>query len=249
MTTNEPPVGPTPEEPTENPPAPPPAAGEFAAASGAPYSASAAIGYGFDKFKANPGPWILALLIFVGVSVALGLVTIPFTPEADPLDNPFGFTFEPVSFIINIILTAVGYIFSAVLVRGALDETQGAKFSIGSAFSRLNLGPVILLGLLLSIGSTIGILLCVLPGIVFAFLTMFALVFLVDQDLNPIEAITASFKLCVEKLGESILTALLALLVVVLGFLACCIGLIVAVPVTQIAIAYAYKQLRGVPVA
>lgn len=203
--------------------------------------------YGFEKFKSNPAPWVLALFMFMLVSFVLGLVSIPFTPRQDPM-NPLASSFSIVSILINLVLTAVGYIFSAVLARGALDETEGTSFTLGSAFSRLNLGPVILLGILLSIGTTIGMVLCFLPGIAFAFLTMFAMFFLLDQQLNPIDSITASFKLCVDKLSESLLTALLCIGVVLLGFIACCVGLFVAIPVAQIAIAYAYKQLHGVPV-
>src|SRR5690606_23731354 len=91
----------------------------------------------------------------------------------------FAVLFSPVEIVINIVLMAVGYIFSALLIRGALDETEGTKFAISSAFSRLEIVPIVLLGILLSIGTTIGIILCILPGIIFAVLTMFSMLFLV----------------------------------------------------------------------
>lgn len=192
------------------------------------------------------------LIVFV-VSGVLGGITASFSTSDDAYLNPnaatFSALFSPMEIILNIVALAVGYIFNALLMRGALDETEGTKFALSAAFSRLEIVPIIILGILLSIGTTIGIILCVLPGIVFAVLTMFAMVFLVDQKLSPIESIKASYNLVTSKLGESILTVLVLAGVTILGFLACCVGLLVAMPVTQIAYVYAYRRLQGQPVA
>ncbi len=276
MTTNEPPVGPGPEEPTENtpPPPPPPAAppvyGSYtdpgappppppgfgpAVGGTGPYSAVEAAKFGWAKFTNNPGPWVLTLVLMFAVTVFLSIVTMPLTSSGNPTDldslaslaQAGGFSF--VGTLVNIAISAVAYILSALLVRGSLDETEGTKFSISSAFSRLDIVPVLLLGILLSIGTTIGTMLCFLPGIAFSFFTMFSLFYLIDRNVNPIEAIVESAKLVAGKLGESILTFLVMAGVIILGILACCIGLIAAIPVAQIALAYAYKRLNDQPVA
>ena len=83
----------------------------------------------------------------------------------------------------------------------------------------------------------------------FSFFTMFSLFYLIDRNVNPIEAIVESAKFVAGKLGESILTFLVMAGVIILGILACCIGLIAAIPVAQIALAYAYKRLNDQPVA
>lgn len=279
--THEPSSGPGPEDqneeagPTPPPPPPPsaapppPAYGEYGAASvpppppggggyydpgfNAPYSAGTAISYGFEKFKANAGPWILAMVILVAVSIALGVASVPFSrsPVADPesLGDVFGPLFSPVEIVINLVSMVIGYMFQALMIRGALDETEGAKFEISSAFSRLNIVPVVLLGLLLSVGTTIGLFLCILPGLAFAFFTVFSLPILIDRKVGPIEAIAESFRIVSGNLGNAFVTVLLVIGIIIVATILCCLPLIVAVPITQIAVVYAYKKFTNQAVA
>jgi uncharacterized membrane protein len=46
-----------------------------------------------------------------------------------------------------------------------------------------------------------------------------------------------------------LLLAILSLVVIVAGFIALCVGVIVAYPVTLLAAAYAYRAFNGQPVA
>lgn len=278
MTTNEPPVGPDPQEPQDPqdptpppppswgassyppppggsgggygsgagyPPPPPPGDGGFVP----PFSAPDAIGYGWSRFTANLGQWLLAGLAIVLVSIAFSGLSWLAQPDISANEtNPFA-GFSIAGSIVNLASTIVGYIITGVLYRGALDECEGRTFSIGDTLSRVPIVPVVLTSLLVGIGVTIGLLLCIVPGIVFAFLTYFALMFVVDRGESPVQAIKSSISLVSSNLGNALLLALLSFLIVLVGFCLCCVGLFVAYPVVTIAAAYAYKRFQDQPVA
>lgn len=267
MTTNEPPPVPTdPPRPTSDLPSygsvpapgegypPPPLGGNPPPVGGfSPYKASDAIGYGWRKFKDNTGAFILGTLL-----VAVALVTLTFisgaiapTPSYRTTGGDFHFDAGATiaSLVAQTITGTIGYIFSAMMVRGAIDVTNGEQFNIGKAFGKLNIGSVLLTGLLLSVLTTVGIALLVLPGIVFGIFSFFTIYFVVDKNAAPFEALQSSFKLVTANFGDGFLTGLLAALVIVAGAVACLIGLLAAIPIATLAGAYAYKSFTGGPIA
>ena len=102
----------------------------------------------------------------------------------------------------------------------------------------------------MSVIVTIGFILLVIPGLIALFLTYFTTLFVVDDDAeSPVKAISDSVKLISSNVGDSLLLALLSILVLIAGAIALLVGLIVAYPVTALAAAYAYRTFRGQPVA
>jgi uncharacterized membrane protein len=102
---------------------------------------------------------------------------------------------------------------------------------------------------LLSVLSTVGYLLCVLPGIVFAIFSFFTIYFVVDKGSDPVAAIGSSFSLVGGNFGNALLTGLLAALVLLAGALLCLVGLLAAVPIVSLAGAYAFRRFQEQPVA
>lgn len=183
------------------------------------------------------------------VSLAFGGLSWAVQPSISANEtNPLA-GFSVASTVVNLLSTIVGYIIIGVLYRGALDECEGRGFSIGDTISRVPIVPVILTSLLIGIGVTVGLVLCIIPGVVFAFLSYFALLFVVDKNQSPIEAIKSSISLISANVGNALLLALLSIVVVLVGFCLCCLGLFVAYPVVTIATAYAYKRFQDQPVA
>jgi len=151
--------------------------------------------------------------------------------------------------IAQIITSVVSFIIGAGITRGALDITEGRKFDLMEAFRKLNLTNVIITSLIVAVLTAIGFALLVIPGLIVAFFTIFAIYFVVDKDTSPVDSVKASFNLIKANAGNVIVLMLLSFLVVVLGFLALCVGVFVALPVIAIAWAYSYKTFLGEPVA
>lgn len=151
-----------------------------------------------------------------------------------------------VSILANIVIIVGG----AVIARGALDVASGEPFDFGAAFGKINVANVIIASIIVSVLVAVGLILLVIPGVVAAFLTYFTQYFIVDdQAVSPIEAIGNSVKLVSANVGDSLLLAVLNLLVLVAGAIALGVGLLVAYPVVILASAYAYRKFHGQPVA
>ena len=237
-----PPAGETPPPP----PPPPPAPGGSAEG----FSATDAIGWGWRKFTENVGPILLGVLIvFVVTVVANILAGIASGGGGSPF-GPDAMEFSVAGFLANIVATAVSVVLSAVFARAALDVVDGRPFDFMGAFGRLNFVNVLIAALLVSVIVTIGFILLIIPGLVALFLTYFTTLFVVDDDAeSPVKAVGDSVKLISSNVGDSLLLALLSILVLIAGAIALLVGLIVAYPVTALAAAYAYRSFRGQPVA
>jgi uncharacterized membrane protein len=153
-----------------------------------------------------------------------------------------------VSLVFSIISFIWGYIVQAAFARGGLALTEGRPLVIGELLTLDKLGRIILAGVMLSILTFIGLLLCILPGLVIAFFGTFFVYFILDQDLGAVDSIKASFSFVKENVGPLLGLMLLSFLAIFVGALLCGLGLFVAVPVVVIAQTYAYKVLRGQPV-
>lgn len=258
MTTNEPPAdnpestppqppvyGTTP--PGDVPPPPPPptygAAGGIDPGGPTPFSAADAISYGWNKFKDNPVNWVVAILVIFIVSGVLQFVTTSVQPTSSE------FNFSLLSMLLTFVSALVSYVLSAVVVRGALDEVDAKKFSFGDALGRIDIPAVLITSILLSVGTTIGIILCVIPGLVFAFLSWYSLYFVLDDGASPVQAISASIKLVTSRFADAFLVFVFCVAVLIVGLILCGVGLLAAYPITAIAAAYAFRKFQDKPVA
>jgi uncharacterized membrane protein len=153
----------------------------------------------------------------------------------------------------SIAVMTIGYILvflaavvmHAGLLSGCLDLADGKPVTIGSFFKPRNLGRVLLTALLIAVGTWIGAILCVIPGIIFAFLAMFAIPFVVDRSLTPFESLKASFGTVRSNIGATLLSWVVQAAVVVVGELLCLVGLVAGFPVAQLILTYTYRKLTG----
>ncbi len=242
---------------------PPTGPGSFSSQpTGEPFSVGAAVRYGWTKFKDNAGALIVAMIILFAITAIVegigstltsaaggtSLFDITDTGNGPSFSTNFGITGQLVGFVASLVSTAVSFVISAGIIRGALDITEGRKFSLSEAFGKLDYAKVIITSIIVSVLVTIGLLLFVLPGIVVAFLTIFALYFVVDDGTEPVASIKGSYRLVKDNIGDVLVLFIASIGIAILGAIACLVGLLVAIPVIQIAWAYAYKRLRGEPV-
>lgn len=212
-------------------PAPPPPPGEVPVS----FSATEALGYGWRGFKNNAGSFLgLALLIILvgGVFGALG--------NTD-------------SGLANGLMQMIGQIISTVLaagmIKGALDVTAGRQVSIGGMFEGWNKLQVVIAAILVSIGTTIGLLLLIIPGLIFVFLTWFTNYFIIEGERSAIDGIKDSISFASQHVGELLVLALLSVLTMIVGLICLIVGIFVAIPVVMIAGAYAFRRLQDQPIA
>lgn len=279
MTTNEPPPYPGDPGPGENPPpygsgdsptsglpsygstpppegsAPPPPPPPPGAPGGSDeaFSPGAAIGWGWGMFKKNAGPLILATVILLVVSFALGMLGSLIGPSDSGLLDPTATSFELDggdvfwSIVTTVLISAVTFVVTTAISRASLDLADGGEFDIGGAFGKVDVGTALITGLLVGLLTQIGFMLLVVPGILVAFFTYFTSYY-VAEGASPVESIKKSFSLVGANVGNALVLAILCILVLILGVLALCVGLLVAIPVTFLASAYAFRRFQGQPV-
>jgi uncharacterized membrane protein len=242
------------------PPSPPSYGGYGAPPTGPqPYDVIAAVKYGWKKFTENVGAFlVIGLLAILIPGVLSSLGSLGSSASDTVIENPgvsdlvkitVGGGSGFVGFLANLAAQVASLVMTAALVRGALDVTEGRKASVGAMFSRWSFLTILVLSLLVGLATTVGLIMCILPGIAVLFFTYFSTYFVVDEGQGVIDAIKSSLRFTADNAGNLLLLLLLTILICILGLCACFVGLLVAVPVTTIAAAYTFKVLLGQPVA
>lgn len=259
------PPGSTPPPP---PPPPPPGGGVPPAGGGnQPAEAGAAISYGWNKFKDNWGEIIVALIVGFVIIVVLAVIgaliqnalldtgscTVKFTnngiTRSGGCDSP-GFFTRIIAYGIVQVLVFLGQMaLQLFIIRATLMIVRGERLEASKIMTAQNLGPYALGAIVVAILTFVGFILCIIPGILVIFFTFFWGYFVVDKNMSPIDAITASYNLVKDNIGQVLVFILLSWVVMLAGVIACGVGIIVAWPVVIIATGYMYKRLQGEPVA
>ncbi len=257
---------PPPPPPPYQPP-PPPAGGYGAPAPPPPpvagaggYDAVEALKYGWAKFSKNLGPFLVGALIVFVISILFSILgraiagalfdtspTTTINPDTGAVSVQGAGFF--VGLLANGVVSFIGQVITTLAAAGLLkmgfDAVDGKEVSIGTMFEGWDKLQVLVASLIVGVATAIGIVLCILPGLVVAFLTAFTTAFVVDRKLGAVDAIRASFDLVRANVGPVIIWFLLSLVCVVVGALACGVGLLVAIPVVVISQAYTVRALTG----
>ncbi|MET9486342.1 hypothetical protein [Nocardia sp. NPDC006630] len=193
-----------------------------------------AISYGWDRFRANPVPWIG--MVLVGLIAWLVVTLLVNIVDVQSLTGVL---------LLFIVAALVMWLLQAAMIRGALYETDGTPPDFSGFFGFVNAGSVLITALIVFVACLIASMLCVFPVVIVGVLCMFALHFVIDQEMDPLTAIKSSAQLVISNALQVILLALAVLVITFVGALLCGLGLLVAGPVTAIAITYAYRTLTG----
>jgi len=178
-----------------------------------------------DHFWLVVGAWAVSLLI----QIALGCV-------------PY------VGGVIGIFLGAV---FLAGIHWFFLRLSRGEPATIGDVFAGFGpaLGPLILVGLVSCLLEGVGFLLCILPGIYLAVAWHYASLLALDKKVDFWAAMELSRKVVTRHWFGVFGLALVAILFLLAGTIACCIGIFVAGPIATAAMVYGYRDLFEEPSA
>lgn len=143
------------------------------------------------------------------------------------------------------ILVVLAHVLVAGVNRAVLDvlDDEPLRGPYAGWTWRTVLPAALLLGAMITMAAVF----LVLPAIALAFFSRYALLFVVDARLDPLAAIAASFALVWRRLASELGFALRSLGVLLLGVLACGIGLYAAVPVVLIAQAMRYREVVPTP--
>ncbi len=229
---------------------------------GQQFSVGDAFSWAWNKLSKNAIPLLVSYLIW---RVILGALNFGFQLIAGLFDaasrttNEYGHTTTTspglaiAGGVIALILYAVTLVVEVyswtALITGCLDIADGRPVTIGSFFKPRNLGPAMLAALLVGVLTALGLVLLIIPGIIFAVLASLTIYFVVDRSMGAMDALKASIATVRSNVGAILMALLVTIGTTIVGALACCVGLLVAVPLNTLIWTYTYRRLSGGQVA
>lgn len=233
----------------------------YSAPGGLDVDYGAAFKWAWDKFSKNIGPWLGIAAIGLA-ALAVYFVVLWTTTFAAAMTTDYS-SGTPSSAGIGITALIVGLVYlvgHSVLIafytNGAVRELNNEKPGFGAFFSVPNMGQAVLVSVLVGVITGVGqFVISILPGIfgilgiLFSVVALFFLqwspYFVIDRGQDAITALKSSFDLSLKNVVPSILTALITGAIVVVGYVCCGIGTLVAIPVSTLFAAFAFRSLIG----
>jgi uncharacterized membrane protein len=201
-----------------------------------------ALSFGWKATKENLGFLIGTILLFwIICFVPVIFATIWWK------NNGQGFALSPES-ITYFVFRIVFWVLQAVMMMGLLKIIlklidKGVP-KIGDLFSCFHLFPRYffssILYLLIILG---GLILLIIPGIIFAIKYQFYLYFIVDKGQGAIDALKKSSQITKDVKLKLFLFGLVLIFINIAGLLCLLVGVLVSAPLTLISLAYVYRKL------
>jgi uncharacterized membrane protein len=199
------------------------------------FSKREAIRFGWITMWSYPGFFVLLLIV-------TGLIYV--FPQA------LGALVGEDNFILSAFLALAAAFLQIIvgmgLIRISLQFASGEKGEFADLFACVPLFFKYLLGSILY-GLIVmgGMILLIVPGIIWSIKYMFFSYFIVERGLGPVEALKQSGALTQGAKWNLFLFGLLLCGVNLLGALVLLIGLFATIPTTMVATAYAYRRLQS----
>ncbi|WP_246007993.1 hypothetical protein [Gordonia oryzae] len=242
-----------------------PGAGVPGAPTGAPQQVNIgeALSWAWAQFKANPGPMIVPGLIMfliggVMVGVYFAIIALSTSTTTKTFDNGYGGTYSydvqtsslgigaVLLGILLYVLVFVAVIYlSASMITGALRVADGQPVTVATFLKPDRLGPVVGTAIVVGLITAVGLVLCIIPGLIAIFLLQFSIFLVIDRKLGLGAALSASSNLARSSVSNALLTLVVAYVLSYIGTILCYIGLIVTWPLGQLFYAHCYRRLTG----
>jgi hypothetical protein len=206
----------------------------------------------WELVKGNFWPVIGASTLVFFIIMAFNQITGLFTrPTIQAMINQHQFSVGGILLIllVSILGAPVYVVLMAGLMKYFLNLIRGEPAAIGDAFAGFGpmTGQLILLGLVMNLLVLIGFVLCVIPGIFLQVAWLFAMALVVDRRMNFWDAMELSRKMVCRHWFVVFAFLIVYTLVVMAGVIACCIGILVTIPIGLGAWMYAYETIFSRP--
>ena len=188
----------------------------------------------------------LVMIIISAVNQLIGLIS---TPAINDMIERRAVTISGIALIsLTSVLGAPVYsVFFGGLFRYFVKLIRGEEAGIADAFSGFTrgIGSLILVGFVSSLLAGIGYVFCILPGLYLQIGWIFSVPLIVDKQLGFWDAMELSRRMVTKHWFVVFGLTLLAGLVSILGAIACCIGMLVTLPLGSLALLCAYEDIFG----
>jgi uncharacterized membrane protein len=191
------------------------------------FSIGDALSFGWNVMKKNFLLFLYIMLTFIGLEVISNLSAR-----------------ARLGFIVVAAVLVIIMILKLGAIRIALDILDNRKVSYKQLISQPSLFPDYLIGTVLYLLIIVGgLILLVVPGIIWALKFQFYDYYIVDKKLGPIEALKRSAKATYGYKWDLFLFWLAIIGINIVGALALLVGLFATIPTSEMAFAWTYRKL------
>ena len=200
-------------------------------------------------------------LVVVGLQLVLNVTG---DLLASATENSGGFvsgTFTIVSVLFGFFAWVVGFVVAIGLIRAALAVLDGRKPTPGMLLESAGLGTYIVAAILFGLATFVGLIACIIPGIIIAFLWQFYGYAIVDggPQVGATQSLGRSYQVVRNHVGEMLVLWLaiigIALIIGIgsiipfVGWVVLLVGGLLFYPVVALSVAYAWRTLTAGRVA
>ncbi len=211
------------------------------------FSIGEAIEFGWNITKNNLG-FFIGVLIIAGLILIIPGILSQLTKHKAP----------GLSIILRIASFVLQIVIGMGLIKIVLKLCDNEKAEFSDLFSCLHLFFSYLLGsILYGLIVSAGMILLIIPGIIWAIKFQFFSYFIVDKGLGPIESLKRSSAITEGSKWDLFLLGLLLFGINLIGAIPLFLGWLVTIPTTMLAVAFVYRkllsetdanQISGVPI-
>ncbi len=187
------------------------------------------IKFGWNTFKARPWFFVGTILITFVIQALVALLQ-----EGAP-----GIISSLLSIVVSILIST-GFIH---VYLKAHDNVSAPTFK--DLWNPKPFFNYLLLYIILGIIVLVGLILLVVPGIIFALMFSLAGFLVIEKNMSPIEALKESARLTKGSRVKILLLGLALIGLAILGMIPLMLGLLVVSPLSMLALAHAYRTLSG----
>lgn len=226
---------------------------------GPPPSVGAALSWAFDRFKANAAGFVGLAAVVTVVYVLQNIGTTPLQNILVDCSNPqtegqvnactaaLGLS-AMVAIFLSVVFAIVAFIAQIGVQRAAIRSTQGVAPTFAEMFTTQYLGRYILFMIVFAILGIVGLLLCIIPGLLVFFFLQLGPYYILDKGLSVGDAIKASINAVRRNVGPALLMTIINVLVQLLGGFAWGLLTLVTLPFACLFTAHMYRQFNREPV-
>ncbi len=194
-----------------------------------------AIKFGWGKMKKH-------FWFFVGLLILAWLIQV--------VPSGIASIFKEKMFFIYVLFLVAAWIIQIIvkmgLIKITLDVVDKDEANLNTLFSCTQLlGKFILGSIIYCLIVIAGLILFIIPGIIWAIKYQFFAYLIIDKNMAPMEAIKKSGEMTAGNKGKLFWLGILLALINIVGALCLFIGLLATIPATMVAMAYVYRKLAG----
>lgn len=209
------------------------------------------IGEAFELLKVKWAPFAVAtLLIYVAMFVAYIVGVVLLAGVIGGLSSAMGdnaaLAMIPMMFVVGLIFAAVGAVAVGGLTNMAFKAWRGQEVAAGDVMSGFSMFMPLAIGMLIVYVATfLGYIVCIIPGLIIAGLSMYTMPLIIDKKMAPMEAFKTSIDMLKPQMWMALGFMLVIGLIAQIGSYLCGVGALFTIPLAILALVRQYMNAVG----